>query len=159
MTVFNISNHLNQDYKKYLPSKGRILAIDVGTKKIGISISDETRIIATPKLIIKRQSNQKDFAKILEFITQNFASAIVIGRPVQMDNSITKMTIFSENFAKNFDIFLEQKFPIFLFEERLSSFEAQMIDQEGISKRHNHQNIDDIASSIILQHFLDFIKF
>lgn len=156
MTVFNISNHLNQDYKQHLPKKGKLLAIDVGTKKIGIATCDETRFLVTPKSIIQRQGDEKDFAKILEFIQQNFIVAIVVGRPIRMDGAITQMTLFSEKFAKNLDVFLEKKLPIFLFEERLSSFEAKMIDSSGSLKRHG-KNIDDIASSVILQHFIDFI--
>lgn len=157
MTVFNISNHLNQDYKQYLPKKGKLLAIDVGTKKIGIATCDETRFLVTPKSIIKRQGDEKDFTKIKDFIHQNYIVAIVVGRPLQMDGAITQMTIFCEKFAKNLDIFLGEKLPIFLFEERLSSFEAKMVNNSSLVKRHG-KNIDDIASSIILEHFLEEIK-
>ena len=67
------------------------------------------------------------------------------------------MTEFCERFAQNLDIFLEKKLPIFLFEERLSSFEAREIKALGGTSRKKNKFIDDIAASIILQHFLDDI--
>jgi len=155
--IINTQNHLNQEYKELLPKKGRIMAIDVGQKRLGIAVSDETRIISNPKLIINRQSNESDFKKIKDFIDEYQPSAIVIGRPINMNEEITEMTIFSENFAKNLDIFLEERLPIFLFEERLSSFEAKEIDKSGISKRKG-KYIDDIAASVILEHFLQSEK-
>ncbi len=148
--IFNNPNQVNQA----LPNKGRILAIDVGTKRIGIALSDESRFIASPKMIISRQSNSQDFEKIKKFIEENLIVAIVVGRPIDMDGSLIPMTQFSENFAKNLDDFLGNKFPIFLFEERLTSFEARDVNASAISRKKG-KFIDDIAASFILQHFLD----
>ena len=150
MTIFRNSDQLNQ---ALLP-RGRFLGLDVGTKRIGLAISDESRFIATPKLIINRLSNLKDFEKIKKFIEENLAVGIVIGRPVNMDGSQIAMTEFCERFAKNLDDFLENKFPIFLFEERLSSFSAREANVSELSRKKN-KFVDDIAASFILQHFLD----
>ncbi len=150
--IFNNLSPVNQA----LPSKGRLMALDVGSKRIGIAISDESRFLATPKLILERLSNQKDFEKIKKFSEENQIVAIVIGRPLAMDGSAIPMTEFSEKFAKNFDDFLENKLPIFLFEERLTSFEARDVNASGVSRKKN-KFIDDIAASFILQHFLDEI--
>jgi putative Holliday junction resolvase len=152
--IFNISDQLNQA----LPAKGRLMALDVGTKRIGVALSDESRFLATPKLIINRLSNQQDFEKIVKFITENQIVAAIIGRPLNMDGSAIPMTEFCERFAQNLDIYLEKKFPIFLFEERLSSFEAREINASGGISRKKDKFIDDIAASIILQHFLDMIS-
>lgn len=148
--IFNNLDPVNQA----LPSKGRLMALDVGTKRIGIAISDESRFLATPKLILERQSNLKDFIKIKKFLDDNHVVAIVIGHPLNMDGSRITMTDFSEKFAKNFDDFLENKIAIFLFEERLTSFEARGIKASSISNKKN-KFVDDIAASFILQHFLD----
>jgi putative Holliday junction resolvase len=142
---------------KKLPEKGRIMALDIGTQRIGIAISDELRFLATPKLVLKRHGNIKDFAKIQQFGEENQIVAIVIGHPIQMDGSRTEMTEFTENFAKNFNIFLEEKTPLFLFEERLTSFEARNQDIAGLSRK-KVKFIDDIAASHILQHFMDDLK-
>jgi len=151
--IFNIYNQLNQA----LPEKGRLLALDVGTKRIGVALCDESRFLASPKLIINRLSNQQDFEKIAKFIIENQVVAIIVGRPLNMDGSEIPMTKFCERFAQNLDIFLEKKFPIFLFEERLSSFEAREVKTLGGVSRKKNKFIDDIAASIILQHFLDEI--
>ncbi len=151
--IFNNPNQVNQD----LPAKGRIVAIDVGTKRIGLALSDESRFIATPKLVIARKSNQQDFEKIKKFIEENLVVAIVIGRPINMEGQITEMTKFSERFAEKFDEFLQKKFPIFLFEERLTSFEAKNIDASELSRKKG-DFVDDIAASFILQHFLDSLS-
>lgn len=150
--IFNNLSLVNQA----LPSKGRLVALDVGTKRIGVALSDESRFLATPKLILERQSNQKDFEKIKKFLDENQVVAIVIGHPLNMDGSRIEMTDFSEKFARNFDEFLGERFPIFLFEERLTSFEARDVNASGISRKKN-KFIDDIAASFILQHFLDSI--
>ncbi|MES2961675.1 MAG: Holliday junction resolvase RuvX [Pseudomonadota bacterium] len=152
--IFNISDQLNQA----LPAKGRLMALDVGTKRIGIALSDESRFLATPKLIINRLSNQQDFEKIAKFITENQVVAVIVGRPLNMDGSAIPMTEFCERFAQNLDIFLKDKFPIFLFEERLTSFEAREINASGGISRKKDKFIDDIAASIILQHFLDLVS-
>ncbi len=150
--IFNNLSPVNQA----LPSRGRLMALDVGTKRIGVALSDESRFLATPKLILERQSNLKDFAKIKKFLDDNQVVGIVIGHPLNMDGSAIAMTEFSEKFAKNFDDFLENKFPIFLFEERLTSFEARDVNASGVSRKKN-KFVDDIAASFILQHFLDSV--
>lgn len=154
MTIFRNSDQLNQ---ALLP-KGRLMGLDVGTKRIGLAVSDESRFIATPKLIINRLSNLKDFEKIKKFIEENLIVGIVIGRPVNMDGSQIVMTEFCERFAKNFDDFLENKLPIFLFEERLSSFSARDANVSQLSRKNN-KFVDDIAASFILQHFLEQLTF
>jgi len=148
--IFNNLNQLNQD----LPAKGRFLGIDVGTKRIGLAISDSDQFIATPKLIINRQGNERDLAKIAEFIVEYSIVAIVVGHPLNMDESRIEMTDFSEKFAFALDEFLPKKLPIFLFEERLTSFEARSINNSGLWRKKT-KFVDDIAASLILQHFLD----
>lgn len=154
MAIFNTFDPLNQDYKKHLPKKGRLLGIDLGTKRIGIAVTDEDRFIATPKLIINRTNLEADLTKIQDFINEYNISAIIQGYPIKLDNSDNEMTQKSANFAKQLDNSLKQSLPIFLFEERLTSFEAKEIDRSGISKRKT-KHIDDIAASLILQHFLN----
>jgi putative Holliday junction resolvase len=139
-----------------LPKTGRLLALDVGTKRIGLAISDQSRFIATPKLILSRQSNQKDFIKIRDFIEENQVVGIIIGLPVNLDGSAIAMTEFAKKFAENFDQFLEEKFPIFFFDERLSSSEARSFNASELSRKNN-KFVDDIAASLILQHFLDSV--
>ncbi len=159
MIVFNELKNTNQDsLNKYCSKKGRLLGIDAGTKRIGLALCDETHLIASPKLILNRQGNLKDFIKIKDFIDENKVVGIVIGLPIQMDDSEIPMTIFAQNFADNLDKFLEQKLPIFFFDERLTSFEARNLALSKLSRKNNkirNKFVDDIAASLILQGFID----
>lgn len=150
--IFNNTTQVNQ-----AGDKGRIIGIDVGTKRIGIAICDSSRFIATPKMVLNRLSNAQDFAKIAQLIKENEIVAIVVGFPTHMDGSDDEMTEFVRRFAKNLDEFLENKFPIFLFEERLTSFEARQINASALSRKKN-KFVDDIAASLILQHFIDDLQ-
>lgn len=146
------------DYKKILPTKGRILALDVGTKKIGVAICDDTQTIATPKLIIKRQSNLKDFATLLSIIQENPVIAIIFGFPIRMDGSENLMSDFVMNFAKNFEKFLQElsirNVTLIVFDERLSSFKARDFFNKSF-KKSAQKDYDDISASLILEHFLN----
>ncbi len=153
MSLITEPNQLNQD----LPANGRIIAIDLGTKRIGLAISDETRFLANPKIIINRQNNIKDLEKIKNFVEENKAIAIVIGFPLTMEGNEQEMSILVKNFAKELDQLLEKKLPICLFEERLSSFEARSFHSSKLSRKKN-KFYDDIAASVILQHFLDDLR-
>ncbi len=154
-------------YKKNLADKtstnhGRIIALDIGSKRIGVAICDDKQIISTPKTIINRESNQKDFIKILKILYDTKAIAIVIGLPLNLDGSQNPMTDFVSKFAKNLEQFLHYNFEnstikneidILLFDERYSSFTARCINQNKSSST-KHQFIDDVAASLILEHFL-----
>ncbi len=141
-----------------IPSQGKLMAIDVGTKRIGIAASCELQVLSTPKMIINRQSNQVDFTKIKDFILENKIKAIIVGYPTHMDGKTNEMSEFCVNFTKNLDIFLtDQGFnlPIIMFDERLSSFEAQEIAR-SLPNRKKQKHYDDIAARIILDDFLYF---
>lgn len=149
------------DCKKILSTKGRILALDVGTKKIGVAICDETQTIATPKLILKRQSNLKDFATLLSIIQENPVIAIIFGFPINMDGSENLMSDFVMKFAINFEKFLEnlsiKNIVLIVFDERLSSFKAREFVNKG-TKKSAIKDYDDVSASLILEHFLNDLR-
>lgn len=150
MIVDNLSN-----LKKILPKKGRILALDIGTKRIGIAISDETQTIATPKKIIKRQSNVKDFTSLFSIIQENQIIAVVLGFPFKLDGSNNLMTDFVKRFIINFNDYLNKlktNIPLILFDERLTSFEARQFLHEHQKKIMHY---DDISASYILENFIN----
>lgn len=153
--IFNTLKELNQA----LPKNGRLLAIDVGTKNIGIAICDSGRAISNPKVNIRRKSNRVDFAIIQKIITENNIVGIIIGLPINMDNSETKMSAFSRRFANNLDQFLGDC-KITLFDERLSSFVAEDIMEEEmqIKRGRKKQFIDQIAASVVLQAALEELR-
>lgn len=149
--IYNSSEQLKQD----LPHKGRLVGLDVGTKTIGVAICDDSWLIASPKLTIKRQGEKTDFPKIKNIINENKIAAIVVGLPLNMDGTESKMSEFVRKFTKNLDEFLGD-IKIVFFDERLSSFEAEEIMREAQTKRNRKDEvIDQIAASVILQSALD----
>ena len=143
-----------------LPLEGRLMAIDVGTKRIGIAISDKSRMIATPKTIINRKSNMVDFGRINDLIKENQVVAIVIGLPVNMDESENEMTIFARRFGQNLDDFLSDA-KICFYDERLSSFVVKddLLQMVTGKKNKKKKVIDQMAASFILQSALDSGRF
>lgn len=138
---------------RILPDRGRLIALDVGRKRIGLASCDDTRLITTPRAILTRQSNQKDFARIKNFFEEYKAVAIVVGLPLNMDGSDSIMSQFVEKFSENLDLALDGKIPIFLADERLTSFEAREILSTSFSNKKN-KFCDDIAAQVILSSFL-----
>ena len=104
MTIYNTKNLLNQ----VLPAAGRIMALDVGQKRIGIAITDESRFLSSPKDILTRRSNERDFEKIADFIKTHKILAIIIGLPLNMDDSESEMSKFVRKFSENLDNFLKK---------------------------------------------------
>ena len=138
---------------KFAPSQGKLLGIDLGTKRIGIAVCDELRFLTTPKIIITRQSNEKDFTKIFKIFTDEKATAIVLGFPINMNGTFNEMSHFTEKFAKELDNFLGNKVNIFFADERLTSFEAKEISH-SLPSRKKQKHFDDIAASVILRDFI-----
>jgi putative Holliday junction resolvase len=153
--IYNNLDQLNQE----LPAKGRIIGLDVGTKKIGVAICDADRNIASPKLTILRKGNQKDFMILEKFIKENNVVAIIVGLPLNMDGSASEMSKFVRRFADNLDQFLPD-LKIAFADERLSSFAAEDILNEKIPAKNNKKKmlVDQIAASIILSSALENLK-
>lgn len=149
-----ISDHIS--FHKLVASQGKLLAIDVGTKRIGIAMSDGSRVLATPTTIISREGNNKDFAKIKQIIDDNAVVALVVGFPINMDSTFNEMSEFTKKFIANLDEFLGGKLHIFIADERLTSFEARQIAL-SIKKRRNQKYYDDIAACVILKDFMDLV--
>lgn len=148
-----------QDYQlfnKIVPSQGKLLAIDVGTKRLGLATCDELRILTTPRQIITRQSNEKDFAQIKELCDEYRVAAIIIGFPINMDGTLNEMSQFTLKFSAQLDEFLGN-YNIFYADERLTSFEAKDISM-SIASRKTQKYYDDIAASVILRDFIDLVK-
>lgn len=132
------------------------MAVDVGTKRIGIAICDKSRMFASPKTTILRKNNFHDFGQIKELIIENDIKALIIGLPLNMDESENEMTHFAKRFAKNLDEFLGDA-KIYLHDERLTSFMAKddLINAIKGKKDKKKTVIDQVAASLILQSFLE----
>ena len=146
-----------EEFKKKQTNKCRLLGLDLGSKRIGVSISDEKQSIATPfKTILKTNTNDL-IDKLKEIINEYDIKGIIIGNPINMDGSLGRsaqsVNDVSSNISKKIDI------PICLWDERLSTVGAFNISSQldvNVSKRE--KNIDQSAAAFILQGALDFLN-
>ena len=131
----------------------RFIGIDFGLSKVGLSISDPLKIISIPLKVIKYKNRKELLSKLQEIALENEVKSFVVGYPLNMNNKKNEMTKLVD------DLFVELKnlnFNVFLQDERLSSESAKKIMREQkIKTGNNKEHIDLIASTIILQSFLD----
>ncbi len=136
-----------------LPREGRIVALDPGTKRIGIAVCDERRVAARPLPHIERTSWKKLLFAVKNIIAEYDAVALVIGLPLETDGSESGMSVAAREWARKFSLSLDV--PVFLQDERVTTYEAkQRLWDRGIDPRDTRKLIDSEAASIILSDLL-----
>ncbi|MEQ1901755.1 MAG: Holliday junction resolvase RuvX [Devosia sp.] len=140
-----------------LPPSGKILGLDLGTKTIGVAISDGMRYSATPLETIARTKFTADAARLVALIAENAAVGIVLGLPLNMDGSEGPRAQSTRTFARN----LSQKtpIPIAFWDERLSTAAVERMLIDADTRRDKRAEVvDKLAASYILQGFLDRLR-
>ena len=138
----------------------RIMSLDVGTKTIGIAVSDLTGMIANGVETIQRTSKERDYKRLAELIAEYEVDTLVVGYPKNMNGSVGERAQICEAMATE----LKETFPdlkdVVLWDERLSTVAAQrvMIDAD-ISRKKRKKVIDMMAAVVILQNYLDSKQF
>ena len=132
----------------------RSLGLDVGDKRIGVALSDPGGILASPYTIIDRTDEKQDIEAIIEIVSQNQVSQIVVGFPRSMNGSIgrqaEKVKAFIERLCSYTDI------PVVFRDERLTTVSAKRLMQEASTRKPRKKTrYDAAAAAIILQGFLD----
>ena len=145
------------EFKNKLSSGSRLLGIDLGTKRIGIAISDYNQKIATPLQTFDKSKQGRLIDELESIITEYDIKGIIIGNPINMDGTYGK----SSQSAKDIAINISNKIdiPVSLWDERLSTVGAFNLSSEldiNVSKRE--KDIDKFAAAFILQGALDFIQ-
>ncbi len=129
----------------------RIMAVDLGTKRIGLAVSDPTLTIAQPLTVLKREGNKKDIPKIIQFIQSYDVNTIVIGIPSSDRDSF--MAKSAERFAGQ----LKEAYNITIdfIDESMTSIESEEIFRmAGIREKKSRQMVDKIAAAKILESYL-----
>ena len=145
-----------EDFKKKLPKKSRLMGIDPGGKRIGIAISDENKIIATPYTTLIK-NKYSDFVKeLIEIVNENKIKGIVIGNPVNMDGSSSQSSQSAKDLAINLSKDITEN--ITLWDERLSSQGAFNLSNDlGINTSKKVSKLDQNSAQFILQGALDYL--
>ncbi|MEP1092899.1 MAG: Holliday junction resolvase RuvX [Rhizobiaceae bacterium] len=138
-------------------NNGRILGLDLGTKTIGMAISNSNWTIASPVDTIRRRKFTLDVQEMLAFATKESVAGLVIGMPYNMDGSEGPRAQATRAFIRNLRPLCD--LPVLYWDERLSSYAAEQAMLEAdMSRRKRARNIDQIAASIILQGCLDRLR-
>ena len=146
-----------EEFKKKQLDKSRLIGLDLGSKRIGVSICDEKQLIATPFKTINRTTAKELINELKIIIEENNIKGIIIGNPLNMDGSSSSSTQSvkdtSNNIEKSIDL------PICLWDERLSTVGAFNLSSQldvNVSKRE--KKIDENAAAFILQGAIDFLN-
>ena len=138
-----------------IKKKSRLIGIDPGGKRIGIAISDENKIVATPYTTIIRENYVNLVSQIKKIINENQVDGIVIGNPINMDGSEGPSSQSAKDLAKNLSKDITEN--ITLWDERLSSQGAFNLSNElAINSSKKVKKLDQNAAQFILQGVLDF---
>ncbi len=132
----------------------RILALDVGDVRIGVAVSDPLEVIAQPLASVKRTSVNEDVESIKRLAEEHETGKIVVGVPKTLDDKVgiqaQKVLDFIESLRKALEI------PIVLWDERLTTAEAERaLIEADMSRRKRKKVIDKVAAVLILQGYLD----
>ncbi len=146
-----------EEFKKKHSDKCRLIGLDLGSKRIGVSICDDKQLIATPLKTINRTSLEDLVDELKLIINENDIKGIIVGNPLNMDGSSGRsaqsVKDTTENIEKNLDI------PICLWDERLSTVGAfNLSSQLDINVSKREKKIDENAAAFILQGALDFLN-
>ena len=146
-----------EELKKNQSDKGRLIGLDLGSKRIGVSICDEKQLIATPFKTLNRTTAKELINELKIIIGENNIQGIIIGNPLNMDgssgSSAQSVKDTSDNIEKNINL------PICLWDERLSTVGAFNLSSQldvNVSKRE--KKIDENAAAFILQGAIDYLS-
>jgi putative Holliday junction resolvase len=145
-------------FREALPSKGALMGLDVGTKTIGLALSDPGRSVASPLETIRRSKFSDDVKRIEALIDQRGAIGFVIGLPVALDGSEGPRCQSVRQFAAN--LLARRDLPTLLWDERFSTaaIERFLVDEADMSRKRRAEVVDKMAAAYILQGALDALN-
>ena len=143
-----------QDFATTLPRSGALAGLDLGTKTIGVAISDVMRGVATPTQTIRREKFTLDAEALLKLLAARQVAGIVIGLPRNMDGSEGPRAQSTRAFIRNLEKLTA--LPVLFWDERLSTVAAERALLEAdTSRKRRAEVIDHVAAGFILQGALD----
>ena len=145
-----------EDFKKKLEKKSRLMGIDPGGRRVGIAISDENKIVATPYTTIVK-NKYSDFVKeIKKIVNENQIKGIIVGNPINMDGSASQSSQSAKDLAINLSKDITEN--VTMWDERLSSQGAFNLSNDlGVNTSKKVDKLDQNSAQFILQGALDYL--
>ncbi|MCA9566691.1 MAG: Holliday junction resolvase RuvX [Myxococcales bacterium] len=136
-----------------LEKKGRIIALDVGTKTIGVALTDALGMLAHPLCTLTRKGVQQDVTKLEALFAEHGPVAVVVGLPYELDGTEERSARLARQIADA--ITARTSLPVHLVDERYSSVEAERrLIEAGVSRKKRKEIIDQAAAVVILETWL-----
>ena len=131
-----------------------LVGLDLGTKTIGIAVSDKLKIIATPLSTIHRKGTKKDLVAMSDILNEYYIGGFILGLPISLDNSENKQSQLVRDFNINLKAFFDK--PSILWDERFSSDVIfKEMRKADLSKTKIKSKLDQQSAAYILQGYLD----
>jgi putative Holliday junction resolvase len=132
----------------------RVLALDLGTVRIGLALSDPLRLTAQPAGKLERRALKRDLAPLLAIVRDNEVGTVVVGHPLLMSGDAGTRAKDAETFVERLRAHVPC--PVVLWDERLTSVQANRALLEGdVSRRRRREVVDAAAAALLLQSWLD----
>jgi putative Holliday junction resolvase len=138
-----------------IPTTGRILAIDWGEVRIGLALSDETQTLASPlDTLVRRAGKRFPMGRLLELISAYELAGVVVGLPLTPEGLEEESAVAARTLAEM--VARRTGLPVVLWDERMTTARAlRAIREQGGSTRGRKEDVDALASSVLLQQFMD----
>jgi putative holliday junction resolvase len=141
-----------------LTALSRILALDVGKRRIGVALSDELGITAQGLATIQRTNQREDFAVISRLVSEKNVRLILVGNPINMNGTEGRQAEWVRQFAEGLGA--RSGVEVKLWDERLTSVEAgRVLRQSGVSIEKRARAVDRLSAVILLQSYMDSLSF
>ncbi len=153
---YNINMLDIEDFKKKLDKKSRLMGIDPGKKRIGIAISDENKIIATPYSTIIKNEYSIFLKELKQIMEENDIKGIIVGNPINLDGSKSKSSQSAKDLAINLSKDITEN--VTMWDERYSSQGAFNLSRNlDINSSKKVSKLDENSAQFILQGALDYL--
>lgn len=143
-----------QNVSEESASFSKVMALDLGEKRLGIAVSDETRTIARSLEVLKRSSRKADYARICQLIDEQGADTLVIGLPTLPSGSEGSRAAWVRDYAS--ELADHTQVEIVFWDESFSTIDAESsLRERGIHGMRRRRQVDAVAAAFILQSYLD----
>ncbi len=134
-------------------STGRILALDVGKKRIGLAVSDGLNVLAVGLDTLHRTRIREDLHKLQQIVTAHEVKLLLVGRPLHMSGSESRQSEYTREFAQRLGEYVE--LPVEFWDERLTSAEAERLMRDaGASLDQRRKAVDQMSAVLLLESYL-----